>query len=163
MNRTEEATAIARPLINPAMALQKPLEDYIHFLERMTTRSLPLLNKLATPGMHFHDPLHDVHGVAAVMEVFAQKLSNLTAPRLRVKDFCWGREQPVAYLRWDLTGQKDGESFFEQGISEIMFSNDGYVMAHRDYLGSLVMPESAPTLLQRLRTRISGKLRSKSA
>lgn len=158
---TDPATAPIRPPINTAMALQKPLEDYIHFLERMSTRSLPLLNKLATPGMRFHDPLHDVYGVDEVIAVFAKKLAGLTSPRLQVKDFCWGREQPVAYLRWDLIARKDGEDFLAQGIAEVMFSLDGYVMAHTDYLGTLVLPEPTPTLLQRVRRKITDKFSSR--
>lgn len=136
------------------MALQKPLEDYIQFLEKMSSRSLPLLHKLATPGMFFRDPLHEVRGVDEVIMIYEKRLAAVSVPRFKVKDFCWGREHPVAYLCWSYTGQRQGVDFIDQGISEVMFSHDGYIMAQTDYLGYQARPEATPGFCQRFLQKI---------
>lgn len=118
--------------INQAMALQKPLEDYVHFLERLNARSLKLLVNLAVPGMHYTDPFCDVHGVDEVIKAFDQRLQREGIVKTRVSDIAFGRHTAMIYLRWQ-SKVADIENEYIEGMSEIMFSNDGLVMMHKDY------------------------------
>jgi|GEM_PF-1494629 hypothetical protein len=123
----------ARTIINPALALQKPLEEYIQYLEKMTARSIPLLEKLSVPGMHYSDTKRDVRGVDDIIALFRNRFSRVRELKITVRDMAWGREGQTAYLRWFSTYEIDGVTMNGQGMSAVMFSDDGKVMSHTDY------------------------------
>ncbi len=131
---TQDAT-ITR--INPALALQKPLEDYIQYLEKMTSRSVRLLEKMAVPGMRYSDTEHEVRGTDAITEIFSKRFTETQSLKFRVDDRAWGHRNQTAYLRWTMICVRHGVEDTTQGIAEVMFSNDGLVMSHTDYVGVL--------------------------
>lgn len=118
--------------INQAMALQKPLEDYIHFLERLNSRSLKLLGNLAAPGMRYVDPLRDVQGVDEVIRAFEERIHREGLMKIRITDTAFGRESEMVYIRWQRRSG-DSDAHLVEGISEVLFSNDGRVLLHKDY------------------------------
>lgn len=140
--------------INPALALQKPLEDYIQYLEKMTPRSAPLLRKMAVPGMHYNDPLHDVRGIDDIVEIFQKRFSAVQSPKYRVQDYAWARDSQTVYMRWTFSFLRDGEEVITQGMSEVMFSNDDLVMTHTDYVCALYAVPTPPTWLESFRARV---------
>ncbi len=142
--------------INPAMAFQKPLEDYIQYLEKMNLRSLPLLEKLAVPGVHYRNPLYDVRGRDAVMDVFRRRLSE-GKQKFTVTDHAWGHDGQTVYLRWKLVVQNDGDEDITNGMAEIFFANDGQVMAHNDYVDSVFHMPPKPTFWSWLKKRYSSE------
>lgn len=142
--------------INPAMAFQKPLEDYIQYLEKMTLRSLPLLEKLAVPGVHYRNPLYDVRGRDAVMDVFRQRL-NEGKQKFTVTDHAWGRDGQTVYLRWKLVILDEGAEDITHGMAEIFFANDGQVMVHNDYVDSVFHMPPKPTVWSWLKKRYSSE------
>lgn len=119
--------------INPA--LQRPLEDYIVYFEKLSQRSVRLLDKMAAPGMRFRNPFNDVTGTDAVMRVITKIFEDTDRPKLRVTDAAWGRDGYTAYLRWTFTfspkGKKD--QWIIEGMSEVTFGPDGKVVAHLDH------------------------------
>lgn len=140
--------------INPAMAFQKPLEDYIQYLEKMNLRALPLLEKLAVPGVHYRNPLHDVRGRDAVIDVFRQRLSE-GRQKFTVIDHAWGHDGQTVYLRWKLVMLNTGEEDVTNGMAEIFFANDGQVMVHNDYVDSVFHLPPKPTFWSWLKKRYS--------
>lgn len=142
--------------INPAMAFQKPLEDYIQYLERMNQRTIRLLEKLAVPGIHYRNPLHDVRGHDAVMDIFRQRL-NEGKQKFRVTDHAWGHDGQTVYLRWKLVMLAEGVEDVTNGMAEIFFTNDGQVMVHNDYVDSVFHMPPKPTLWTWLKKRYSSE------
>jgi steroid delta-isomerase len=122
--------------MNPA--LQRPLEDYIVYLEKLSPRMVPLLDKLAAPGMKYKNPFNDVTGADAVMRVFTKIFDVTGRPKYRVSDVAWGRDGHTAYLRW--TFHYDGGRVIE-GVAEVLFDANGKIMMHTDHwdAGSQVM------------------------
>lgn len=142
--------------INPAMALQKPLEDYIQYLEKMTTRSVRLLDKLAAPGMRYADSLYDVRGSDEIAGIFRRRLETVHSPKIRIRDHAWGQDGQTVYLRWTFSCRRDGVEDIRQGVSEIMFSKDGLVLAHMDYPDMYErLPPPSRSLLGRIFPRLN--------
>ena len=148
---TQDATIMR---INPALALQKPLEDYIQYLEKMTVRSAALLRKLAVPGMNYIDPLHDVRGIDNIVEIFQKRFTSVQSPKYRVQDYAWARDGQTVYLRWIFSCVRDGAEVITHGMSEVMFSNDDLVMAHTDYVCALYEVPERLTWLESFRARV---------
>ena len=121
---------------SPNLSLQKPLEEYIHFFERISSRSVRLLEKLAEPGMRFTNPFNDVQGVDAVERVLNKMFVQLGQPRIRVLDHAWGRDGHTVYLRWALSGIVKGRELRLGGVSEVTFTPVGKVIAHIDHWDS---------------------------
>lgn len=143
--------------INPAMAFQKPLEDYINYLEKMTPRSVRLIEKLAMPWMQYQDPLHDVRGTDDIIRIFEQRLDGVQNAKWRVNDHAWGREGQMVYLRWTFTGSRAEGDFNINGVAEVLFSNDGLVMSHKDFVDTAYHPPKPLTLWGRIKRRYSTK------
>lgn len=148
--------------INPALALQKPLEDYIQYLEKMTTRSAPLLRKMAVPGMHYVDPLHDARGIDEIVEIFQKRFSSVQSPKYRVQDYAWARDSQTVYLRWTFSCLREGEEVIMQGMAEVMFSNDDLVMTHTDYVCALYAVPTPPNWLERFRARVYDRVQARA-
>lgn len=142
--------------IHPALALQKPLEDYIQYLEKLTARSVRLLDKLAAPGMHYADSLYDVRGSDEIAGIFKKRLEAVQSPKIRIKDHAWGQDGQTVYLRWTFSCRREGVEDIRQGVSEIMFSKDGLVLAHMDY-PDMFAPVAPPSrsLLGRIFPRLN--------
>ena len=119
--------------INPA--LQRPLEDYIVYFENLTLRSVPILDKMASPGMRFRDPFNEVTGIEKIRHLFADMFVRLDEPTFTITETI---EQPHgALLIWDFTFRiktlKPEMNRRIHGTSHIRFAPDGRVQYHRDY------------------------------
>ncbi|MBL4804019.1 MAG: nuclear transport factor 2 family protein [Alphaproteobacteria bacterium] len=115
------------------LKLKKPLDDYIEYYEKLTPRSVAMIEKLAVPGVRFKDPFNDVMGVDAYQRVLQHMFENVDNPKFRVSDYAWGRGANIAYLRWTFTYMMKNRQYSVEGASEVMFSDDGLVMSHIDY------------------------------
>ncbi len=129
-------------MIEPNLSLQKPLEDYVEYIEKMNTRSLPLLDNIAGVLFSFEDPYHNVSGVAAAQELLAHRFRIYSNSRYKVNDFAWGRRESTAYIYWsfiysvekrNLVGKRSLDDRSFSGISEVVFSNDGKLLSHSDF------------------------------
>ena len=121
--------------------LRRALEDYIQYFETLSPRSIGRIDDLAEPSIRFKDPFHDVQGTDAFASVFKNMFNRMCRPRFRVQDVAWGRtnndgEARTAYLRWIFTFELAGEKRRIEGVSEILLSQRGRVMAHIDHWDS---------------------------
>jgi hypothetical protein len=116
------------------LALQKPLEEYVTWLERLTPRSIRLIEKIAAHGMAFSDPFNLVRGVDAVEAAFEKRLAAFGgSPKLTVTDRAFGRDNEAVYLRWTMTGTWRGKPIAMNGIAELAFTLDGKIYSHIDH------------------------------
>jgi hypothetical protein len=113
--------------------LQKPLEDYIQFFERISERSLGLLDQLVEPNVYFSDPFNEVTGVENMKKIFKHMFKTVRNPKFRVLDRAFGGDEKTVYLKWVFTGESKMGPLEITGMSEILFSNQGRVLSHIDH------------------------------
>jgi hypothetical protein len=107
---------------------QRQLEEYGAYHERLTLRSVRLIEKMASPEMRFIDPGHDVRGLDAVEAAFIEILGNERVS-IGITDMAWGRDGYTGYMRWTRNFPKHKMD----GISEVIFGPDGLVVQQTDY------------------------------
>lgn len=116
------------------LALQKPLEEYVTWLERLNPRSIRLIEKIAAHGMAFSDPFNVVRGVDAVEAALEKRLAAFGgSPKLTVTDRAIGQGAEAVYLRWTMTGTWRGKPIVINGIAELAFTPDGKIYSHIDH------------------------------
>jgi hypothetical protein len=131
-------------MISPDLRLQKPLEDYVEFLDSLNARSVPLLGQHAEISMAFQDPIYNVRGMDAAQKIFLHRIALFPDARYRVQDFGWGRRPATAYLRLafiysqavrpsGLLGRLQKESRSVDCMVEVAFSPVGKVCAHTEF------------------------------
>lgn len=112
---------------------QGTLDDYMLYFQKLNTRSIRLIEKMVEPGVQYKGPFDDVQGVEA-FEMVLQKASILRGQsRLHIQDYAWGQAGNVAYVRWTLSYQILQKVRRIDGVSELMFSKRGKIMAHHDH------------------------------
>ena len=91
---------------------EKALQEYCLYFEKLSVRSVRLIEKLAEPSMRFKDPFNDVQGLDHVERVLAAIFEHAEKPRFKVRDTAWGAvENRVAYIRWNFTYMLKGRRF----------------------------------------------------
>ncbi len=144
--------------MEPNLALQKPLEDYIEYWETLTPRSLRLIEKLTEPGMAFKNPFYDVVGVDAFEHALQQFFSYSGDFKFKVADYAWGRDGATVYLRWSLNFSRKGKKKRIDGVSEVLFSKKGKVLSHSDHWDSGAQFYADLPLLGDILRRIKNKI-----
>lgn len=121
----------------PTPEQQRTLEDYIQYYETLTPRSVRLIEKLASKDMVFEDPFNTVHGIDNVEHVLEKMFADIDKPEFRITDYSWGVKQPhIAYIRWVMTFEMGGKAQAVEGVSEVMFGENGQIMSHIDHWDS---------------------------
>lgn len=115
------------------MKFQKPLEDYIQFYEKLTARSLPLIEGLVSPIVRIKTPEHDDRGSDAYRAQLEHFLAYTGgAPKFKVTDRAWGQDGHTVYLRWECHFTRNGQPAHIDAVSEVTFDIDGKVISHID-------------------------------
>lgn len=116
----------------------RPLADYIEYWEKISPRSVRLIEKLAVSGFRFSDPFHTLHGLDAFEAMLHKMFSSTDKVSFKVKDMAWGMDGRTAYLKWIFTAVPKGrkKQITIIGMSEILFADDGKVMSHTDHWDS---------------------------
>lgn len=108
------------------LRMQKPLEEYLEYMERLSTASLYLLEGCMDMFCMFQDPVHKVRGKDSVSKIWMARLECLPAAKFKIDDFSWGRKPACAYAHFML-----GD--VGEGMIEIEFNEDGRVVSHREF------------------------------
>lgn len=116
-------------MIEPDLQLQKPLEDFIEILEKLSPRTVDLLDPVCSITLSLEDPYHVVQGRELCKTLLCRRLKLHDDARIRVHDFAWGRRDASAYIRWSLL-YKPKKSLLKkrvdkdhsiEGMSEVLF------------------------------------------
>ena len=111
----------------------RAVEDYITFFEKLSRRSIPLLDKVAAPNMYFKDPFNEVHDVEDVKRIFEHMFATLDNPRFKVLDHGFSRKNGNVFLHWIFTFQMKGRKREFEGTSIVTFDDQGRAISHIDY------------------------------
>lgn len=125
------------------LSLQKPLEDYISLLEKLSMRSLGLMADMTAYDVFFIDPVHEVRGASALAVVWTRRFEAVHDWRCRVTDFAWMRRERTATISWDVGGRikkrpliRSGHTDFAMsGTTEITFNQEGKISFLREFWG----------------------------
>jgi len=131
-------------MIEPDLSLQKPLEDYIDYIERLNSRSVGLITNLAEPSLSFQDPYNMIRGVDAAEKLLQHRLKIFERARYKISDFTWGRREKTAYIFWSFIytpykktlSRHAPEQQIIEGVSEVFFSLEGRVESHSEFWGA---------------------------
>lgn len=133
---------------------------YGAFFESLTPGALARLEDVFVAEARFKDPFNDARGVDAIRRVFEHMYRTAERPRFEVLDMAC--EGDVAYLRWIFRfalPKKPQEEHAIEGVSRVVFAEDGRAIEHVDYwdpAGNLY--EALPVLgwmFRRLRKALS--------
>ncbi len=130
-------------MIEPNLRLQKPLEDYVEYIEKLSLRSIPLLESMSDPSFSLQDPYHDIVGRIEVQRLLEHRLKTYPDANYRVRDFMWGRKEAVAYIYWSFhylpkknMPKRKPASLIMEGMSELKFLPDGRIYSCREFWGA---------------------------
>lgn len=118
---------------------QRQLEDYCAYFERLSGRSVRLLEKMAAPEIRYIDPFHDVRGIEAMGAVLKNLYDRkLERPSLKITNTAWGKDGYTVFLRWNFSFMPKGkrEEWLIEGVSEIVFGPDGKIVLHHNHWDS---------------------------
>ncbi len=115
------------------LELNRPLKDYIEFFEKLSARSVHLMDKVAHGGIYFKDPFNEVRGIEHVKSIFDHMFKTMEKPKFKVTDYAWGRDGQTAYIKWRFTYVMNGNAHGFEGVSEVTFGADGRVTSHIDH------------------------------
>ncbi len=131
-------------MIEPNLRLQKYLEGYVDWLEKLNERSVPLLDGMCAPNISFDGPYHAAQGANDVCSVFEARLLLGERFSFHVYDFAWGRGEGVANLYWRMSfGSSQRTQLVRKrmcevsvdGMSRLMFLPDGEIFSIQDFWG----------------------------
>lgn len=116
-------------MFSPNLRLQRPLEDFIDIWEKLTPRTLPLLQDLLSFDVVFEDPYFRVQGWSDVEKLLLHRSDFLES--YRVVDFSLGRREQYASFIW-VNGDLEGTTVLVFSLeNEISFISE-YWGEHRD-------------------------------
>ncbi len=130
-------------MIQPNLHLQKPLEDYVEYTEKLSLRSIGLLETMSDPSFSFQDPYHNAVGRIEAERTLDHRLRTYKNASYKVSDFMWGRRQDVAYMFWSyrytprkkLMERSMPEPLIMEGMSELKFLPDGKIYSCCEFWG----------------------------
>ncbi len=105
------------------------------YFESISPQSVARIGEFYTADARFKDPFNEVHGIAAIEQVFAHMFESLHGPRFVVSSRVVDGTQ--CFLVWEFRFRfKRFDTTTEQvvrGGSHLVLTDDGLIQDHRDY------------------------------
>ncbi len=139
------------------IALYRPLMDYIEFWERLRRRSIPLISKVAHPGIQYISPYHNLQGIEIFSEHVEERFERFERMKFQCNNYGWAErgQDNVAYIHWDIIAQRKEQEFNLSGISELTFSKECTVLLHVDYWNTTENIFEEPTIFKKILNKLS--------
>ncbi len=116
--------------------LHAAAENYKLFFEKLSRAQLGLMNQVFADDVIFEDPFQRVKGIDGLRCVFDHMYENLRDPKFKVINTAFGKNNTV-YMKWIFTAKRENNQAVEfEGLSEIIFNNDGKAIYHKDFWDS---------------------------
>ena len=118
------------------MALHCPdsLTPMARFRAGLSPAKLETLGDIYSPGVEFHDPLHQTRGLAELRRAYQHLFQQLKDLAVTVMD-AHGDER-TGFLLWKMTYKFRGSERVITGTSHLKFAPDGRVAAQTDHWDS---------------------------
>ena len=115
--------------------LKRGLEDYISYWEKLSSRSIRLIEKSAHPLFHYTCHFYDTNGIGDFEAMLSHLYKNIGRMKIKITDRAWGTDNHTAYLRWSCHVHSPNfkKEWIFNGMSEVALSDDGKIMSHIDH------------------------------
>lgn len=130
--------ALKKDLLAPKLSpeqLEQALQHYVDTLQSLQpTQFRKQLHQLYAPKIYFKDPFNETRGLAALEAVFAQRFK--TYPNAELRFHTHAGQGDTGYVEWRLLYVAQGKPAQFNGISKLLFDEDGKVKVQMDYWDS---------------------------
>ncbi len=110
------------------LRLQKPLEDFVELWERLSPRTVALLEGMLLPEAVFEDPYYRAQGSEKIEKLLQHRFVVHPNYKIKVHDFSWGRRQGLAFMHWSAEGM--------EAMSSINFMPGGKILSISEFWGA---------------------------
>jgi limonene-1,2-epoxide hydrolase len=111
------------------------LQQFVDFYNGLSANNLTSLATLYHPDVQFIDPVHEIHGIAALEQYFAHAYARLNSCHFApVQQAAQGHQ---GFLSWTMTLSHPaiaaGKEIKVQGCTALHWHTDVRIIYHRDY------------------------------
>lgn len=108
-----------------------PLNRYSDYLQTLSRQRLSELDQYVTPDVRFKDPFNDCLGIANMQQVLSHMYETFEDVRFSVSSQATGSGD--AFLSWHFTAGFRSKQLAFDGVSHLVFADDGLVSSHVDH------------------------------
>ncbi len=123
--------------------------------KEMSPAKLERLGDVYSPGIAFHDPIHEARGLAELREVLSKWFQKM--PEISFKVLDAHGDDRTGFLLWNMKYPQRGVERTIDGMSHFRFAPDGRICEQRDqWDASFVLYGEHPTigrLMQQIKSR----------
>jgi hypothetical protein len=109
------------------------INRYCDFFEKLSPANLHEIQQIFDKEAVFRDPFNHVKGVAAIQRIFEHLLKEYPRTLFKVTEIC--PQGSTVYLQWTFSPDHQASLQIE-GVSRVLFSEQGQALEHRDYWDS---------------------------
>ena len=106
-------------------------EQYIRLFEELSVERIDGIEHFVSVNIKFKDPFNDISGLDAFCRLLVKMIDDVEGLRFEVIHRAWTED--VLFLRWSFQGKVKGHNWEIQGMSEIIFDEQGLVCQHIDH------------------------------
>ena len=120
---------------------------YNAFFDQRTDESVDNYRELASPDIHYRDPMVDVKGIDATLACMHKWFEDLD--ELEFETIGQARSGKLAFAHWRMTfrAKKSPKKLWEQyGVSRVVLDDSGKAVEHEDYWDATPLLQSIPIL-----------------
>lgn len=123
------------------------LNNYQEFVEQLSDENIENFRELASTNIHFRDPLEDAKGIDATLAYMHKWFINLDDLRFQFKETAVSGRHAFVHWRMIFRVKKIPKKLWElDGVSKIIFNEEGKIEDQIDYWDSSPLLESFPIL-----------------
>jgi ketosteroid isomerase-like protein len=134
----------------------------VAWYQGLSPSSLSGIAELYHESASFQDPFNRVQGQARIAAVFQHMFDTTKHPAFSVEQVQIDRD--VAWVSWIFNCHLRGRKIAIEGVTQLMFAEDGRVMRHRDYWDATDLYQQLPllgTMVRMLKRRFKVPARGK--
>ncbi len=133
-----DLNTLKKDLLTPKLSpeqLEQALQTYVDTMQTLTpTQFRKSLHQLYAPKIYFKDPFNETRGLAALEKVFAQRFK--AYPNAELRFHTHAGQGDTGYVEWRLLYMKQNKPMQLNGISKLLFDENGKVKVQMDYWDS---------------------------
>jgi steroid delta-isomerase len=123
------------------------LGNYQIFLEQLSEENVEKFREFASTNMRYRDPLEDAKGIDATLAYMHRWFINLDDLKFQIKETAVSGRHAFFHWRMIFRIKKSPRKLWElDGISKIIFNEEGKIEDQIDYWDSSPLIESFPIL-----------------
>jgi ketosteroid isomerase-like protein len=120
------------------------IDGLVDWYQRLSPSSLSSIGEFYHETATFQDPFNHVQGLARIAALFQHMFDTTESPLFTVEQV--QVDGDVAWVSWVFSCGLRGRNISFDGVSKLMFLEDGRVIRHRDYWDATDLYQQLPLL-----------------